>query len=163
MRTSTLVAGFALAGLAGLAGAQSPTPADIRHGRYLIQISGCNDCHTSGYMQKEGKIAEAEWLTGDSMGWQGDWGTTYPANLRLVMQKLDEKAWLTRARQPMRPPMPSPSLHAMTDADLKAIYHYIRSLGPKGRPAPAYVPPGARVSTPYFDITPKNLPKQAAK
>ena len=30
--------------------------ADIRHGRYLIQTSGCNDCHTAGYMLKDGHV-----------------------------------------------------------------------------------------------------------
>ncbi|MDO9636756.1 MAG: cytochrome C [Thiobacillus sp.] len=136
---------------------------DIRHGRYLIQISGCNDCHTAGYMQNDGKVAEADWLTGDAMGWQGPWGTTYAANLRLLVQSMDEKTWVARARLPMRPPMPSPSLRAMSDADLKAIHRYIKSLGAKGQPMPHYVPPGGVVSTPYLDLTPKNLPQQVAK
>jgi mono/diheme cytochrome c family protein len=131
-------------------------------GRYIIATSGCNDCHTPGYMQKDGDVPEAEWLTGDSLGWQGPWGTTYPANLRLLVQGMDEQAWLARTRQAMRPPMPSPSLRAMTDADLRAVYWYIRNLGPAGKPAPTYVPPGGKVATPYFDFTPKNLPKNTA-
>ena len=137
--------------------------ADIRHGRYLIATSGCNDCHTPGFMPNAGKVAESEWMTGDSMGWQGPWGTTYPANLRLLVSSMTEQQWLVRARQPMRPPMPSPSLQAMTDADLRAIFRYIKSLGPSGVPAPAYVPPGGLVSTPYLDLTPKNLPPVAAQ
>jgi len=136
--------------------------ADIRHGRYLIATSGCNDCHTPGFMQKDGKVAESEWLTGDAMGWQGPWGTTYPSNLRLLIGSMTEQQWLVRARQPMRPPMPSPSLQAMTDDDLRAIFRYVKSLGPKGDPAPAYVPPGGQVVTPYLDLTPKNLPPLAA-
>lgn len=136
---------------------------DIRHGRYLIQISGCNDCHTAGYMQTDGKVAEADWLTGDAMGWQGPWGTTYASNLRLLVHAIDESAWLARARLPMRPPMPAPSLRAMRDDDLKAIYRYIKSLGPRGAAAPAYVPPGGKVATPYLDLNPKSLPQQAAK
>lgn len=158
-----LPATLLLAGFGGVSHAAETSAADVRHGRYLIRISGCNDCHTPGYMQKDGKVAEADWLIGDSLGWQGPWGTTYPSNLRLVVQRLDEKAWIARARQTMRPPMPSPSLHAMTDADLRAVYRYIRSLGAKGQPAPAYAPPGTPVTTPYLDLTPKNLPKQAAK
>lgn len=134
---------------------------DIRHGRYLIQISGCNDCHTAGFMQRDGQVAEADWLTGDAMGWQGPWGTTYPSNLRLQVQQMDEQAWVARARLPMRPPMPAPSLRAMTDDDLKAIYRYIKSLGAKGPAAPAYVPPGGKVATPYLELMPKNLPSQA--
>lgn len=150
-----------------LAACSSPVwagPADdIRHGRYLIQISGCNDCHTPGFMQTDGKVAEAGWLTGDAMGWQGPWGTTYASNLRLLVHAMDESAWLARARLPMRPPMPAPSLRAMRDDDLKAIYRYIKSLGPRGVAAPAYVPPGGKVATPYLDLNPKNLPQQAAK
>lgn len=150
--------------LASSAGLAVAGPADdIRHGRYLIQTSGCNDCHTPGYMQKDGHVPESEWLTGDAMGWQGPWGTTYPANLRLLAHSLTEAQWLARARQPMRPPMPSPSLRAMTDADLKAIYRYVKSLPLKGPAAPAYVPPGGKVATPYLDLTPKNLPPLATK
>lgn len=143
------------------AGAQAQPPvadAELSRGRYLVATSGCNDCHPAGYMQNDGQVPEAEWLTGDLMGWQGPWGTTYAANLRLLFQQIDEEAWLVRARQGMRPPMPSPSLRAMSDADLRAIYRYVRHLGAKGEPVPAYVPPGEKVATPYFDFTPKNLP-----
>ena len=161
MNTSLKIAALLLAGSASLAWAGQAD--DIRHGRYLIQTSGCNDCHTPGYMQKDGQVPEADWLTGDAMGWQGPWGTTYPANLRLLFRQIDEKTWLARARLPMRPPMPSPSLRAMSDDDLRAIYRYVKSLGPKGQVAPVYVPPGGKVATPYFDLTPKNLPAVARK
>ncbi|MBI1284135.1 MAG: c-type cytochrome [Thiobacillus sp.] len=164
MKTTLSFAAMLLAGWAGLAWAQPPADdADIRHGRYLVMTSGCNDCHTPGYMQKDGKVPEDEWLTGDSMGWHGPWGTTYPANLRQLARLMDEKAWLARARQPMRPPMPAPSLRAMSDADLRAIYVYLRSLGARGQMAPAYVPPGGKVATPYLDMIPKNLPQMTSK
>ena len=161
MNAPMKIAALVLAAANGLAWAGQAD--DVRHGRYLIRTSGCNDCHTPGYMQKDGQVAESEWLTGDAMGWQGPWGTTYPANLRLLVQQMDEAAWLARARQPMRPPMPAPSLRAMSDDDLRAIYRYVRSLGPKGQMAPAYVPPGGKVATPYLDFTPKNLPAVAGK
>jgi mono/diheme cytochrome c family protein len=161
MNVHLTLAVWLLASSAGLAVA-GPAE-DIRHGRYLIQTTGCNDCHTPGYMQKDGQVPESEWLTGDALGWQGPWGTTYPANLRLLARSLTEAQWLARARQPMRPPMPSPSLRAMTDADLKAIYRYVKSLPLKGPAAPAYVPPGGKVATPYLDLTPKNLPPVATK
>jgi hypothetical protein len=38
--------------------------------------------------------------------------------------------------------MPWVSLRAMTDEDLRALWRYVRALGPAGEPAPAYVPPG---------------------
>ena len=134
----------------------------VERGRYIIATSGCNDCHTPGYAQKDGNVPESEWLTGERMGWQGPWGTTYAANLRHSLSPLTEQQWLARARGEFRPPMPGFNLRAMTDADLKAIYHYVKSLPLKGDPVPAYVPPGRQVATPYFDFTPKNLPKQTA-
>ena len=133
----------------------------IERGRYLITVSGCNDCHTAHYMEKGGQVPEAEWLAGVPVGFQGPWGTTYPANLRLGMQSLSEEAWLQKARSPMRPPMPWFNLAQMTDDDLRAIYRYVRSLGATGSPAPAYVAPGDKVSTPYFVFVPQNLPPQA--
>lgn len=135
---------------------------DLARGRYIVATSGCNDCHTPGYPESGGKIAESDWLTGNSVGFNGPWGTSYPANLRLKAQAMSEAAWIKRARSEMLPPMPWFSLRDMSDADLRAVYRYIRSLGAKGLPAPAYVPPGQEIATPYFEFVPKNLPKKAA-
>ncbi|RZU02960.1 hypothetical protein [Rivibacter subsaxonicus] len=131
-------------------GASAERQALVDHGRYLVRITGCNDCHTPGYLANAGKVDEKLWLTGDSFGWRGPWGTTYPSNLRLYMQQHNEASWLRTARsfQP-RPPMPWFNLHAMSDADLRAIYHYVRALGPAGQPAPAYLPPGQEPKGPF--------------
>lgn len=118
-------------------------------GRYLVQTAGCNDCHSPGYAQNAGKTPENTWLTGDSLGWQGPWGTTYATNLRLFFAGLTEKQWLVHARKlESRPPMPWFSLRAMTDGDLRAIYRYVKAAGPAGPPAPAYAPPGQSVTGP---------------
>lgn len=132
--------------------------ATLERGKYLVTIGGCNDCHTPRYPESDGKVPESEWLTGVAVGFQGPWGTTYPANLRLALQAMSEDEWLKRARSAMRPPMPWFNLAAMTDADLKAIYRYIRSLGPRGTPAPQYAAPGQTVTTPYIVFVPQNLP-----
>ncbi len=63
----------------------------IEAGRYLTIITGCNDCHTDGYLMAEGKVPEEDWLTGSSLGWRGPWGTTYPPNLRLTVQAFTEE------------------------------------------------------------------------
>src|SRR3982751_5765664 len=71
-----------------LAHAQSKSTVDpkmLTRGKYLVQTSGCNDCHTAGYAQSGGNVPESEWLKGDMVGWRGAWGTTYPSNLRLVI------------------------------------------------------------------------------
>jgi hypothetical protein len=79
---------------------------------------------------------------GDKVGWRGPWGTTYPANLRLLVSQMTEEQWLTMARhREMRPPMPWFTLRAMTTEDLRSVYRFVRALGPKGEPAPAYLTP----------------------
>ena len=163
-KRSMLTAGITvLTLLAGtqLLAAQVTDEKMIVRGRYIIATSGCNDCHTNGYAQTDGKIAEGQWLLGSPVGFQGPWGTTYPANLRIVMSNLTEQQWLTRARTPMRPPMPWFNLRDMKDDDLRAIYHFVRSLQPIGEAAPAYAAPGQVVNTPYFEFVPKNLPVTA--
>jgi len=133
----------------------------VERGRYLVAISGCNDCHTPGYPEAGGKVPESQWLTGTAVGFQGPWGTTYPANLRRIISSLSEQQWLALARSPKRPPMPWYILRDMTDKDLRAIYLYVRTLNPLGKNAPDFVPPGQQVSTPYIEFFPKNLPATA--
>src|ERR1043165_6263807 len=66
----------------------------VERGRYLVKTTGCNDCHTPGYIESAGRLEESRWLVGNSLGWQGPWGTTYPANLRLLTQDLTADQWL---------------------------------------------------------------------
>lgn len=133
---------------------------EVEAGRYLIKIGGCNDCHTPGYVEQlaiTGKaMPESEWLQGSDVGFAGPWGVSYPANLRLSIQNMTEEQFidLSRAGQG-RPPMPWPSLQAMSDKDLKAIYAYIKSLGPKGETTPAALSPGVAPDRPYVSFAPQ--------
>ena len=130
----------------------------IERGRYLVKVTGCNDCHTAGYAMSGGKVPESQWLTGDNLGWRGPWGTTYAVNLRLYMKGLSENGWVQTAKTlQTRPPMPWFALHDMTEQDLRALYRYIAALGPAGDPAPAYVPPNKEPQGPYvqFPAPPK--------
>ncbi len=123
---------------------QRPSDRDlVPLGRYLVQTTGCNDCHTPGYAQSAGATPEAQWLTGDQLGWRGAWGTTYATNLRLSLARFSEGQWLHYARNlQTRPPMPWFGLREMSDTDLVAIYRYVRASGPAGQPAPQPLPPG---------------------
>jgi mono/diheme cytochrome c family protein len=117
----------------------------IARGRYVAIIGGCNDCHTPDYAMKNGEVPEALWLTGDRLGWRGPWGTTYPTNLRQHLAGLSEDQWVRHARtMTPRPPMPWFNVRVMEERDLRAFYRYVRSLGPAGQPAPAYVPPDGK-------------------
>lgn len=135
----------------------------LDRGRYLVRIGGCNDCHTPGYSESAGKLPEAQWLTGSAVGFQGPWGTTYPANLRLTVARMTEAQWLARAKSEMRPPMPWFNLREMSDDDLRAMYRYIDHLDAAGDPAPAYAAPGEKVGTPYIVFEPQNLPQRHAR
>lgn len=120
-------------------------------GRYIIKIAGCNDCHTASYAEAAGKISEKDWLKGDTIGWRGPWGTTYATNLRLYMQNLSEDQWLQVSRTvELRPPMPWFVLREMTDEDLRAIYRFVRHLGPAGEQAPTHLSPDQEPPKPYI-------------
>jgi len=147
MKTLIVTAAVALALPAYAQKADDP---QVKRGRYLVQVCGCNDCHTPASPEKGGKVPESQWLTGDALGWHGPWGTTYPTNLRLYMQDLTEEQWVKKAKAlTARPPMPWFNVTAMTTSDLRAIYRYIRHLGPAGKPAPAYLPPDKTPPQPY--------------
>lgn len=131
---------------------------DSAAGQYLTIVGGCNDCHTVGWAESNGRTPPAQQLTGSPVGYRGPWGTTYPANLRTVAQRASEDRWvqiLTTADGGRgRPPMPWMNTAQMNQQDLRAIYRYIHSLGPAGNPAPRAVPPGTMPTTPYINFVP---------
>jgi mono/diheme cytochrome c family protein len=141
---------------------------EIDAGRYLVKIGGCNDCHTPGYVEKLMMTGEAmpesDWLKGADVGFSGPWGVSYPSNLRLSFQNMDEAQFIDMARKGQgRPPMPWPSLQAMSDQDLSAIYAYIHALGAAGDPAPAALSPGVAPDRPHIAFVPQAPAAQAAK
>lgn len=119
-------------------------------GKYLIEIGGCNDCHTPGYAVNGGAVAEDKWLIGDSLGFRGPWGTTYASNLRKYFSQLTEDEWVTKAKfLKTRPNMPWWIVNAMTEDDSRAVYKYVRSLELVVNDVPAYVPPSEVPITSY--------------
>jgi mono/diheme cytochrome c family protein len=131
----------------GTAYAQDP----IERGRYMIITGHCNNCHTAGYAAKEGKMPEKNWLMGSgALGYRGPWGTNYASNLRLTVSNLTEDAWVHYTKTfKARPPMPFWSVNETSEADLRAMYRYIKGLGPVGEPARASLPPGEDPKGPY--------------
>ncbi len=125
----------------------------LARGEYLVRITGCNDCHTAGYTEKAGDVPTSDWLLGSPLGYSGPWGTTYAANLRLRLAEMDEAEWMTwSATLRTRPIMPDFALRAMHDDDRRAIYRFIRSLGPAGSKAPEYLPPGSAPPPPFLQL-----------
>jgi mono/diheme cytochrome c family protein len=147
---------FLVAALAALAAPALAQQAEVTRGRYVAIIGGCNDCHTAGYPQKGGQVAESEWLLGNAVGFRGPWGTSYPTNLRLSLSKMTEAQWVAYAQKlQVRPPMPWFNLNKMSDADLRALYQFVKSLGAPGKPAPDAVPAGTEPKTPFVVFVPQ--------
>jgi hypothetical protein len=66
---------------------------------------------------------------------------------------VSEAEWVKTAKTlKTRPPMPWFNLHRMSERDLRAIYRYVKHLGPAGKPAPDYVPPDKTPSGPYVQF-----------
>ena len=136
--------------------AGTPSPA---HGRYLIAIGGCNDCHTPGFAAAKGQLPESQWLTGNPVGYRGPWGTSYAHNLRTHFAQNSEAEWLDQAKNDeMDPPMPYWALRAMSDDDLRDIYAFVHGLGAAGVETPDTVPFGQEPVGQYVDMTPKGTP-----
>ncbi|MCF6101423.1 cytochrome c [Mesorhizobium muleiense] len=163
--TRWVLIGITALGLSGLLATVTLDPSEmgaaaatdsIERGRYLAKIGGCNDCHTPNYLEKAGNVPEDRWLIGDSLGFNGPWGTTYPTNLRQLLRTMSEDEWVKSARTiETRPPMPWFNLRAMTEADLRAIHRYVLSLPADDTPVPDYVPPGRPPKTPHIVFVPQ--------
>ncbi len=124
---------------------QSQRTGGVKRGRYLAIVGGCNDCHTAGYAPSGGQVPETQWLLGDgTVGFRGPWGTTYAPNLRRVAAKMNEDEWVRYVKDlKTRPPMPWFTLKQWLEIDLRALYRYIRQMGPAGEATTAFMPPDA--------------------
>jgi mono/diheme cytochrome c family protein len=125
---------------------------DVERGRYMVLTGHCNNCHTSKYSTREGKVPESEWLLGSgALGYRGPWGTTYATNLRTNVALMTEEGWVQYVKTlQSRPPMPTWSVRATSDGDLRAMYRFIKQLGPAGEPAQAYLPPDQEPKPPFI-------------
>ncbi|MFN4142157.1 c-type cytochrome [Aestuariivirga sp.] len=160
MKTSfraALALGIAMAAAAHAHAAE----VSAERGAQVAITGGCHDCHTAGYLETGGKLDPAAALKGTSLGWQGPWGTTYPANLRLMAKERgSEDAFVQYAKTfKARPPMPYFNVHAMDEGDLRSLYQYLVSLGEPGDAPPEFVPPGQEPKTPYIVVAPPVMPK----
>jgi hypothetical protein len=152
----SLLSAIAIVGLF-VAGARSNANDPlIARGRYLVGFGSCNDCHTPGWRDSDGKIPAAKWMTGSTFGYRGPWGTSYATNVRLDFQALSEDQWLFMVRtRGGHWPMVWHDLRMLDITDQRAIYRFIRSLGSRGTQVPAALPPSVEPSTPYMWVLPE--------
>jgi mono/diheme cytochrome c family protein len=130
-------------------------------GEYLTIVGSCNDCHTQGWSESEGKVPPADRLAGFNVGFRGPWGTSYGKNLRTVVQRQSEDHWVevlkTSDGGDGKPPMPWWNTKQMSERDLRAMYRYIKSLGPKPNGVPRALAPGKEPTGPYVWVTPQGV------
>lgn len=137
-------------------GASTIMIGELARGQTLVAFGACNDCHTPGWRESDGTIPTAKWMTGSMIGFRGPWGTVYPANVRQTFQTIEEDQWLAMVRtRGGHPPMTWHDLRGLSLTDQRAIYRFIRSLGPSmDSPSRRSLPPGRIPDTPYYDVAP---------
>jgi len=152
--------------------------AAVEHGRYLVGILGCNDCHTPLKMGEHGpepdltrmlsghpqelkmppapRLPAGPWMyvgSATNTAFAGPWGVTYAPNLtpdtksgmgiwteeQFVQTLRSGKHW--GVARPIQPPMPWQAYRNLTDADISAIFEYLRSVPAVSNLVPAYEPP----------------------
>jgi mono/diheme cytochrome c family protein len=101
--------------------------------------------------------APTQWIAmtnADQTAWAGPWGVSFAANL--TPDKVTGLGSWTLAQfiktvrtgkhlgvgRAILPPMPVQGMAGITDADLRAMFAYLRSIKPVANPVPAPIPPG---------------------
>jgi hypothetical protein len=102
------------------------------------------------------KLAEGPWAavaTWDLTTWSGPWGISYAANLtpdaETGLGGWTEAIFVSAIRsgkhmgsgRPLLPPMPWETISKLTDADLKALFAYLRTVPPVKNRVPLPAPP----------------------
>ncbi len=94
-------------------------------------------------------------VAADLTAWSGPWGTSFSANLtpdrETGLGRWTERNFIETMRtgrhmglgRPILPPMPYRNYGRMTDADLEAVFAYLRSIPPLRNRVPAPMPPPA--------------------
>ncbi|GAB3549488.1 c-type cytochrome [Spirosoma fluminis] len=118
-------------------------------------LSGYNSAEPLGDYDKN-LVKTGQWVifNGQNTAFAGPWGVSFAANLTPdatgignwsfeqftnAMRKGKFKG-LDNSR-PLLPPMPWPNYTNMTDADMKAVFAYLKSLRPVNNTVPAHIPP----------------------
>jgi mono/diheme cytochrome c family protein len=147
-----------------------PDPAEDRlaHGKYLVAIAGCRECHTPH--DAHGTLLEEKGFQG-GFEMLGPWGRVVTANItpnhRVYMGQATRSEFVGRFKAfasiasmetaPIAKPgrntvMPWLAYAGMTEDDLGAIFDYLKTLPPAGGPVESFpdspaapLPPGAPV------------------
>jgi mono/diheme cytochrome c family protein len=144
-----------------LAGAES---LQLARGKYLVQLGGCNDCHTAGYLL--GKVDMSRYLGGSDVGFEVPGvGVVVAPNLTpdndTGLGKWTKQEIVTAIRTGVRPDgrilspiMPWPAFATLTDADAGAIADFLKSLQPIIHKVPGPFGPTDKAPVPRMAVVP---------
>jgi len=134
----------------------------VKRGEYLATIMDCGGCHTTGIFL--GKPDPKGYLAGSEVGFQiPGLGIFYPPNLtpdpETGLGKWSEadivKALRTGVRpdgRELAPAMPWRSYSKASEADMKALVAFLKSLKPVRHQVPAIRGPNEKPTDPYLSV-----------
>lgn len=133
-----------------------------KRGEYLVRIMDCTGCHTPGSMA--GKPDQARFLGGGDVGFEmPGLGIFYPPNLTPDREsgigswsESDIAKAMRTGQRPdgreLAPIMPWRSYAALSDADVRAVASYLKSLKPVRSSLPPMVGEGENPPAPYLGM-----------
>jgi mono/diheme cytochrome c family protein len=142
-----------------------PNAAQIRQGRYLVELIGCGACHTDGALVGEPNAAHL--FAGSTVGIAYTSplrdkypGVVYPPNLtpdpQTGLGNWTDAQIVDAIRSGTRQhgsgkliAMSWPLYQQMADEDVNAVVAYLRSIPPVRHQVPAAVAPGTKAPSPY--------------
>lgn len=145
-------------------GALRAQDAQVKRGEYLVNLGGCNDCHTPGYFF--GKPDPARFLGGSEVGFEiPTLGVFHGPNLTPdketglgTWSTQDIVTAITRGRRPdgrvLAPIMPWHAFAKLTDQDVRAIAAFLKSVPPVRNKVPGPFGPGETPTSFVMKIAP---------
>ncbi|GAB3897316.1 hypothetical protein GCM10028803_15680 [Larkinella knui] len=118
-------------------------------------LSGYNSAQPLGEYDKN-LVKSGQWVlfNGQNTAFIGPWGVSFAANLtpdatgigNWSLEQFNKAMRQGKLKgldnsRPLLPPMPWPNYAGMTDADMKAVFAFLKSLKPVANAVPAPIPP----------------------
>jgi mono/diheme cytochrome c family protein len=137
----------------------------IERGKYLVQLGGCNDCHTPGYLL--GKPDLSSYLGGSDVGLEVQGAGTFVGR-NLTPDKETGKQIVIAIQTGVRPDgrllapvMPWRAYSRLTKSDAGAIADYLRSLPPVRHEVPGPFGPSQKPTVVRMTLVPPDANYQS--
>jgi mono/diheme cytochrome c family protein len=155
---------LAIAFVAGISIATARAESAIERGKYLVDVGGCLDCHTPGYFF--GKPDMARYLAGSEVGFElPGLGVFHGPNLtsdkETGLGDWTEEEIIAALQTGIRPDgrilapiMPWRAFAKLTNADVRAIALYLKSLPPVKNKVPGPFGPSEKPTSFVMKIVP---------